>query len=350
MNTISLCMIVKNEEEVLFNCLNSVKDVVEEIIIVDTGSSDNTKKIAQKFTDKIYDFKWCDDFAKARNFSFSKATKDYILWLDADDYVNDENKDKLLKLKKILNGDVDMYYFLYDFNDNYQPFYRERLLLRKNNYQFKGKVHEAIIPFGIRSYENITINQNDKNKPLTNRNLKIFESMDKNEFTSRDYYYYGRELFRHKKYGKSKIMFNKFIKSKESKYYEDVIDANCILALLKQMENDTNGALKYLFNTFIYDLPRVNVLCEIGNIYYNQKKITEAIYYYKMALNNKNISNNSFIHKDYLGFTPSIMLCLCYDQIKDFYKANEYNELANQYKPNNIYYLENKKYFENKLK
>ena len=80
-------MIVKNENLVLENCLNSVKDLVDEIIIVDTGSTDNTKEIAKKYTDKIYDFKWVDDFSKARNYSFSKATKDYILWLDADDYL-----------------------------------------------------------------------------------------------------------------------------------------------------------------------------------------------------------------------------------------------------------------------
>ena len=98
MKTISLCMIVKNEEEVLDNCLSSISDVVDEIIIVDTGSNDNTKIIANKYTNNIYDFKWCDDFSKARNYSFSKATKDYILWLDADDYLTLENKEKLANL------------------------------------------------------------------------------------------------------------------------------------------------------------------------------------------------------------------------------------------------------------
>ena len=101
MKTISLCMIVKDEEKVLDTCLNSIHDLVDEIIIVDTGSTDKTKEIAQKYTDKIYDFKWVDDFAKARNYSFSKATKDYIMWLDADDYLPEEEKPKFKKLKKI---------------------------------------------------------------------------------------------------------------------------------------------------------------------------------------------------------------------------------------------------------
>lgn len=85
MISVSLCVIVKNEEEVLAGCLDSVKDIADEMVIVDTGSTDRTKEIAARYTDKIYDFEWVDHFAAARNFAFSKAEMDYILWLDADD-------------------------------------------------------------------------------------------------------------------------------------------------------------------------------------------------------------------------------------------------------------------------
>ena len=106
MITISLCMIVKNEEEVLARCLDSVKDLVEEIIIVDTGSYDKTKEIAYKYTDKVYDFLWENDFSEARNFAFSKATKDYQMWLDADDIITEDNKIKILQIKKNLKKKV----------------------------------------------------------------------------------------------------------------------------------------------------------------------------------------------------------------------------------------------------
>ena len=99
MITISLCMIVKNEESVLERCLDSVADLVDEIIIVDTGSTDRTKEIATRYTDKIYDFKWIDDFSAARNFSFSKATMDYIYVADADEVIDDENSKKFKILK-----------------------------------------------------------------------------------------------------------------------------------------------------------------------------------------------------------------------------------------------------------
>ena len=96
--TISLCMIVKNEENVLERCLNSVREFVDEIIIVDTGSIDSTRDIARKYTDKIYSFEWIHDFSAARNESIGYATSDYILVLDADEYL--ESGHELQKICK----------------------------------------------------------------------------------------------------------------------------------------------------------------------------------------------------------------------------------------------------------
>ena len=107
MPLLSLCMIVKNEELFLEDCLNSVKDLVDEVIIVDTGSTDNTKEIARKFTVKIYDFKWCDDFAVARNESLKYATGDWILVLDADEVISKEDHGRIklnLDVPKEISG------------------------------------------------------------------------------------------------------------------------------------------------------------------------------------------------------------------------------------------------------
>ena len=80
MITISLCMIVKNEEKVLARCLDSIADLMDEIIIVDTGSSDNTKEIAKKYTDKIYDFAWIDDFRRHVIILFPRRQKSIFMW------------------------------------------------------------------------------------------------------------------------------------------------------------------------------------------------------------------------------------------------------------------------------
>ena len=95
----SLCMIVRQEEKALARCLEGIADAVEEIVIVDMGSTDRTKEIARQFTDKIYDFPWMDDFAAARNFAFSKGTGEYLLWMDAEDILPSGEKEKLLALK-----------------------------------------------------------------------------------------------------------------------------------------------------------------------------------------------------------------------------------------------------------
>ena len=112
--SISLCMIVKDEEQTIAKCLESVKGIVDEII-VDTGSTDATKEIVKKYDAKIYDFEWIEDFSAARNFAFSKATKEYILWLDADDIIATEDRKKFLQLKDTLHRSTDavsMHYYL----------------------------------------------------------------------------------------------------------------------------------------------------------------------------------------------------------------------------------------------
>ena len=179
---ISLCMIVKDEEQVLNRCLTSVEGIADEIIIVDTGSTDKTKDIAKKFTDKIYDFKWVNDFSKARNYSFSKATMDYTLWLDADDVILEEDREKFLKLKEELNPNTDIVMMKYnvgfDENGNVNfSYYRERLLKTKRNYIWKSPIHEVITPSGIIKDTEITVKHNKKEVKDLTRNLRIFEKM-----------------------------------------------------------------------------------------------------------------------------------------------------------------------------
>ena len=97
-STLSLCMIVKNEEKHLVKCLKSVRDVVDEMIIVDTGSTDKTIDIARVFGAKVFDFPWTGDFSAARNHSLAQATGDWILVLDADEVISARDFDELKAL------------------------------------------------------------------------------------------------------------------------------------------------------------------------------------------------------------------------------------------------------------
>src|SRR5438094_930042 len=95
---VSLTMIVKNEEANLPDCLASASGLFDEIIIVDTGSSDRTKAVAAQFRAKVFDFPWIDDFAAARNEALRHATGDWVFWLDADDRIAGSEKPKLRAL------------------------------------------------------------------------------------------------------------------------------------------------------------------------------------------------------------------------------------------------------------
>jgi FkbM family methyltransferase len=96
--TLSVCMIVKNEERHLAYCLNSLSPVADEMIVVDTGSTDKTKQIAEAFGAQVFDFEWINDFAAARNHSLSKAQGDWILVMDADEVISFEDHEKVRKL------------------------------------------------------------------------------------------------------------------------------------------------------------------------------------------------------------------------------------------------------------
>ena len=104
MNPFSICLIAKNEEKRIERCLSATSKLNAEIVLVDTGSTDKTKELAAKYTDKIYDFEWCNDFLAARNFSISKATYDWILALDCDEYVESFDIDEISALMTTENN------------------------------------------------------------------------------------------------------------------------------------------------------------------------------------------------------------------------------------------------------
>ncbi len=150
MITISVCMIVKNEEKILGRCLDSLKDIADEIVIVDTGSTDNTKKIAEAYTDRIYDFEWVNDFAKARNYAFSLCGMDYIYSADADEIIDEANKEAFKRLKEVLLPEIDVVQVVYKNQLEYNTTYnfdeelRPKLYKRLRSFVWEGSVHEAV--------------------------------------------------------------------------------------------------------------------------------------------------------------------------------------------------------------
>jgi glycosyltransferase involved in cell wall biosynthesis/Tfp pilus assembly protein PilF len=147
---VSLCMIVRNEENNLPACLQSVADLVQEMIVVDTGSTDRTKEIADKHGAKVFDFPWIDHFAAARNESLRHATGKWIFWLDADDRVDESNRAKLRGLFSKLGDDVAGYVMkclcLPDSNGVATVVDHLRLFRKHPQVRWEFRVHEQILP------------------------------------------------------------------------------------------------------------------------------------------------------------------------------------------------------------
>ena len=150
MYEISLCMIVKNEEKNLERCLSAIATLVDEVIIVDTGSTDRTVEIAHKYTDKVYDFTWVNDFSQARNYSISKASYEYILVLDSDELTQSID---LKEMKRLLSDNPTKIGRLLRINEYTRKGilyrYKERVnrLFSKKHYHYEGIIHEQIIGF-----------------------------------------------------------------------------------------------------------------------------------------------------------------------------------------------------------
>lgn len=145
---ITLILIVKDEEKNLPKCLQSVQGHVDEIIIVDTGSTDNTVEIASRFTDKIYRYPWEDDFSAARNFALAQAGGDWILSLDADEELVSGDGD----LRRLINTGqnieaylLSLHYPTADSSGAYNRFHVLRLFRNNGRYFFQGKIHEQVV-------------------------------------------------------------------------------------------------------------------------------------------------------------------------------------------------------------
>lgn len=352
---LSLCMIVKNEEDVLERCLESVRETVEEIIIVDTGSTDKTEEIARKYTDHVYHFPWNEDFSDARNFAFSKATKEYCMWMDADDVLEQQDKMALLHMKKLSSGQEDVIMMRYhvSFDEQGKPvysYYRERIVRNNEKYRFKGRVHEAITPSGNIVYSEIAVTHRKIHTAEPGRNLHIYEAQKEagEAFSPRDQFYYGRELYFNGRYLDAIAVLETFLEEGKG-WRENNIEACRTLALCYAKLEKRSKARQALTASFEYDIPRAEVCCDLGGQFMVDSQYEQAIFWYEQALGKKrDDTSGAFVSPDCYEYLPSIQLCVCYDRLGEIEKARQYNEKAGQFKPGSDAYQYNRLYFENR--
>ncbi|MBS3113628.1 glycosyltransferase [Candidatus Woesearchaeota archaeon] len=276
--TISLCMITKNEEKFLELCLNSVKSIVDEIIIVDTGSTDKTKEIAKKFNAKIIDFKWIDDFSAAKNESLKHATRDWVLVLDADEVIEKKDLDKIKNAienseKDFVGFSLEQRSYINNFFEGavknnsdfelvknylfYIPHHLVRLFKNSLGLYFKHRVHELI--------EDSIIEKNLKYRKI-DVVLHHFGSLkDVNLISNKTEQY-------------SKIIL------KQLEENPDIARYNYQAARMHLGKSDFSNALKYFEKTAKLSPNYKLVFSEIAKIYLQMNDKNRAIEYFKKSM------------------------------------------------------------------
>lgn len=344
-------MIVKNEEARLPVCLGSVAEAVDEIVIVDTGSTDRTKKVASELGAKVYEFAWREDFAAARNFSFSKATCDYILWMDADDVFTEPNRAKLLQLKHQLTADIDAVLMNYVLREQEQTgeilafTRRNRLVKRSRNYCWIGIVHEYLeVADGKQLLTDIAVTHRGAGSH-SGRNLRIIEQhvASGGALDGRLRFHFACELADAGRYEEAVPQFADFLRDPLANR-DDLVLASARLADCYGHLGREQERLDALLQSFRYDLPQSEICCAIGKWMEDRQEWTMAVYWYAQALQNAGGGSwTAIVNAAARTWLPHSRLCLCYARLGHLRKAYDHNREALRFMPNDPGLLENEK-------
>jgi glycosyltransferase involved in cell wall biosynthesis len=285
-------MIVKNEEAVLARCLDAMGDLMDEVIIVDTGSTDTTKEIAARYTDLIYDFEWVDDFSAARNFAFSKASMEYIYSGDADEVVDQENRSRFLNLKESIVPEIEIVQMKYgnqlEFGTvyNFDEEYRPKLFKRQRNFVWEDPIHEMVRlePIIFDSDIVITHMPTSGHGDRDLRNL-CRQVQGGGRLSKRLHNMYARELFMAGKpedFAGAEAFFRDSAADTE-RSLEETVEASCVAAKAARFKGDIVSFFKYACKVIAGD-GCSEICCEMGGVYEERGDYEEAIIWYYNAV------------------------------------------------------------------
>ncbi|HAK58612.1 MAG TPA: glycosyl transferase family 2 [Lachnospiraceae bacterium] len=289
----SLCMIVKNEERVLERCLRSLHDLMDEIIIVDTGSTDSTKEIARRYTDKVYDFEWIDDFSAARNFAFSHATKDYIYSADADEVLDEENWAKFDILKRNLIPEIEIVQMIYG-NQlesgtayNFDAELRPKLFKRLRTFTWIEPVHEQMRLDPIVYDSDIVITHKPEGLH-SGRDYRIFlkEFREGRRLSKHLHHMYAMELYisgKDEDFLEAEELFRESA-CDEKRSIDEVREAACVVCHAARLRGDADTLLKYSMKDMLSE-GSSEMCCELGHYFFDRGDYEEAAMWFYNAMN-----------------------------------------------------------------
>ncbi|MCA1320519.1 glycosyltransferase [Bacillus tianshenii] len=337
-SSISLCMIVKNESKLLRRCLESVVGLIDEIIIVDTGSTDDTKEISREFTENVYEYKWNENFSNARNYAASKATSDWILVLDADEYIY---RNHLIEVKQFINESKELFdifavniiNFVGENGENVIQHKHVRFYKNNREIEFFRSVHEQLrykdvtkeVKIGtlpiLTIFHSGYLGEVVKEKNKNVRNQILIEQELKRVNNGFDMYNLGNEL---RSLGKNQEALDIYIKAYQTKgkVSEEWV-ARCTISIIECLISLSRyeEALEVVKDAKNLYINSPDFLYLEGLIHFYEKNYNEAKMIFHYILSNHNLMNNIIKSLDYKDFIPNLKLGEIYEIEKDYSNA-----------------------------
>lgn len=361
MPTLALAMIVRNEEKNLGICLASVKGLCDETVIVDTGSTDSTKKIAKTFGATILDFEWIDDFSAARNFAFSNCKSDFIFWLDADDVILPVDLERLHAVKKRL-GSAQAYLMTYDYaQDEYgrsiMKFQRHRIVKNGIGIHWKHRIHECLQFPNNTLMENtdVVVTHRRKGHGHSERNLNLLRKAVKEvPDDQRMRFYLGKECYSAGLLEEAAKHFEEHLARWD--FHDHLVHSHIMLGQIYWRLKREKDAIDISAKGIAID-PRWAELYYIpGEIFYHRAEAEKAKQNWGEAgVNWKKASwwfeqqkkctapdSWGFVDAEKYSWVASDRLCKTYSELGKLLDANRENENALKYQPNDVRLLGNR--------
>jgi glycosyltransferase involved in cell wall biosynthesis len=334
LTTLSLSMIVKNEEALIERVLACAKPFCDELIVVDTGSTDRTVELAEKMGAKVFHFEWIEDFAAARNYSLAQCTGDWVIWLDADDVITPACQQKLKALKETvlndsLNGVVLPYYYLFDAENNCTCINRrERLFRRAAGFQWQHPVHEVIYLQGEKlTREDIWIEHRYlPGKDSPKRNLRILLNAMQHEKYMNDQrmvYMTAKELRLQERYEEALPYFARWLALNPVRTGWQAYDIYMNLGLCYKRLEKRDDARDCFLMAQRADSRRAEAYDELAFLHYEASEWQFAIPYFETAIRCEPPLGEDLIALEHYTWLPHEYLSRCYASQGNYYKAIE---------------------------
>lgn len=319
-------MIVKDEAANLAPCLDCLLPIADEIIIVDTGSTDETKQIAARYTEHVYDYTWTGDFSQARNYAFSFAKMEYIYSADADERLDGENVERFLLLKQAILPEVEIVQMryanqlengsVYNFDEEYRP----KLFRRLRQFRWISPIHETVATAPLVFDSDIVIGHFPKQCNSARDFAAFCRATQAGRLDARLQHMYAMELY-------LSGSDEDFLQAQD--YFLTCLDdeeARCVAARAARLRGDLPAFYRIVLPG-VLGTPPSELCCEVGEFYYGAQAYDDATFWFYCALTNP----TPVLTAASAGRWPMQGMAKCCAALGDSEQASAWQEKADQW-------------------